>query len=637
MITISLCMIVRNEEDVLARCLDCVKDIVDEIIIADTGSTDSTKQIAAQFTPHVYDFEWIDDFSAARNFAFSKATKDYTMWLDADDVLTGEDRKKLAELKQQLGPEVDVVMMKYCVAPQTDGSITLTYFRERLVKTSMDFRWHEPVHEYIMFHGKILDVDISVTHMKMKAGEPGRNIRIYDNVLKKGGTLSTRSMFYYARELSYTPRLDEAIKYYRMFLESSDGWFEDKISACNELSECCRMTGDEIGWISNLFSSFRYDKPRAEGCCGIGLYFLGLKNYRLAAFWFELALRLEKPSDSWGFIHHDFWDFVPAIQLCVCYDKLGNSQEAYRYHLMSAGIKPSHPSVLYNTKYFESLGYPAPESSEASAVAEAPGKISEPVSPAACDLNKIITPSVPKPFNLVRKAKASGNRLTLSMLVRNEQNHFLKELLAKHAEYIDSAVIIDDASTDSTLSICCDILRGIPLHIVHNPVHGFSNEILLRKQQWYETLKAEPDWVLCLDADELFEDSFTTEVRQLINQDAVDLYSFRLYDFWDETHYREDSYWCAHQFYRPFLIRPQQQFDYIWEESPQHCGRFPKNIYELPNALSALRLKHLGWSRPELRREKLERYMQFDPGAKYGIKEQYGSILDAAPNLVEWK
>ena len=85
MATVSLCMIVRNEEDVLGRCLESVKDIVDEIIIVDTGSTDRTKEIAGRFTNTVYDFPWIDDFSAARNFSFSKATMDYQMWLDADE------------------------------------------------------------------------------------------------------------------------------------------------------------------------------------------------------------------------------------------------------------------------------------------------------------------------------------------------------------------------------------------------------------------------------------------------------------------------------------------------------------------------------------------------------------------------
>lgn len=92
MITISLCMIVRDEENGLGRCLDGVKDIADEIVIVDTGSTDRTKEIAAEYGAVIYDFEWIDDFAAARNEAFSKATKEYILWLDADDTIEEIDR-----------------------------------------------------------------------------------------------------------------------------------------------------------------------------------------------------------------------------------------------------------------------------------------------------------------------------------------------------------------------------------------------------------------------------------------------------------------------------------------------------------------------------------------------------------------
>lgn len=77
MITISLCMIVKNEEPVLARCLDSVASMMDEIIIVGTGSTDRTKKSPPQYTSRIYDFTWCDDFSAARNYAFSLATMDY--------------------------------------------------------------------------------------------------------------------------------------------------------------------------------------------------------------------------------------------------------------------------------------------------------------------------------------------------------------------------------------------------------------------------------------------------------------------------------------------------------------------------------------------------------------------------------
>ena len=102
MATLSLCMIVRNEEEVLGRCLESVKDLADEVIIVDTGSDDRTKEIAARFTDRIFDFEWRDDFSAARNFAFSKGTKDFLMWLDADDVIPRKRQSGLRDLRKRL-------------------------------------------------------------------------------------------------------------------------------------------------------------------------------------------------------------------------------------------------------------------------------------------------------------------------------------------------------------------------------------------------------------------------------------------------------------------------------------------------------------------------------------------------------
>ena len=102
MITISLCMIVKNEEEVIGRCLASVSGLVDEINIVDTGSNDRTKEIVKKYTDRIFDFQWMDDFAAARNFSFQQATKDYVLWIDADDIFTPEDQEKFKLLKQSL-------------------------------------------------------------------------------------------------------------------------------------------------------------------------------------------------------------------------------------------------------------------------------------------------------------------------------------------------------------------------------------------------------------------------------------------------------------------------------------------------------------------------------------------------------
>ena len=121
---ISLCMIVKNEEDVLNNCLSTVYDLVDEIIIVDTGSTDKTKEIASKYTNKIYDFKWVDDFAKARNFSFEKATKDYILWLDADDIILEEDRQKFKNFKPTIDGTIPVYSLIYVCARDEKGNPT---------------------------------------------------------------------------------------------------------------------------------------------------------------------------------------------------------------------------------------------------------------------------------------------------------------------------------------------------------------------------------------------------------------------------------------------------------------------------------------------------------------------------------
>jgi glycosyltransferase involved in cell wall biosynthesis len=86
--TLSLCMIVRDEEETMPQALQYIAEGVDEIVVVDTGSKDKTKEMAASFGARVYDYQWQDDFAAARNFAIEQATGDYVFMVDADESLS---------------------------------------------------------------------------------------------------------------------------------------------------------------------------------------------------------------------------------------------------------------------------------------------------------------------------------------------------------------------------------------------------------------------------------------------------------------------------------------------------------------------------------------------------------------------
>ncbi len=355
MITVSLCMIIKDEEATLGRCLDSIAEAIDEIIIVDTGSTDRTKEIARQYTEKIYDFPWIDDFAAARNFSFSKASMDYLMWLDADDVLLEEDRAGLLQLKQTLDPAVDLVMMPYCAGSDEQGNPTLSYLRERLFKRIRGFQWNDPVHEYVQPSGKIIQTEIRVTHRKQRHDPSDRNLRIYEKMRAEGRSFSPRSLLYYGMELYYHQRYLDAAREFETFLEGAGGWVEDNIKACFYGGKCYHSLGDTGNGLKILLRSFEYDLPRAEICCEIGAVYKTRGEYGKACFWYQLAADLPKPRDGWGFVFHDYWGFVPYLELCVCHYRLGDMAKAVEFNQKAAAIKPQDPAVLFNQQFFAGM------------------------------------------------------------------------------------------------------------------------------------------------------------------------------------------------------------------------------------------------------------------------------------------
>jgi len=351
-------MIVKNEEHNLPVCLDSVKDIVDEIAIVDTGSTDRTREIARKYTVKVYDFRWIDDFSAARNYAFSRATCDYVMWLDADDVFLPEDRERLIKLKAELEAEQpDAVMMRYAYARDPEGNPTLIFFRERIVKRSRNYHWCEPVHEYIdIANGKTKISDVIVTHLRQESAQSGRNLKIFRSQLAEGKELSPRGTFYFARELKDNRLYEDAAVYFEKFLIENKGWLEDNINASLELAACYLTLKDEKKALASLYRSFIYDLPRPEVCCKLGYCYKGSKDYKKAVYWFERAIRPAQadPAVRIGFTLPECAGYIPAIECAVCYDALGEREKAVTYNELAGEYKSGDKAVEYNRTYFAS-------------------------------------------------------------------------------------------------------------------------------------------------------------------------------------------------------------------------------------------------------------------------------------------
>lgn len=353
MATISLCMIVKNESCVLRRCLESIKNCVDEIIIIDTGSSDETITIAREYTELVYSFPWCDDFSAARNTSFSRATMDYRMWLDADDVLTEADQEKLLLLKATLSAEDEVVCLPYHTSFDEQGEPTFTFYRERLISKSVPHRWVGRVHEVVEHSGKVRYADAAVRHHSVKTSYSDRNLHIYQTQKANGEPFSPRDRFYYARELYYHEHYGEAAREFVEFLKSGQGWKENCIEACRWLSRCLEKQELYDLALDALLYSFRYDAPRAVICCEIGRLWMQRKQWEHACAWYEQALQCTGTPDPGAFVDVDAEGFLPCIQLCVCYDRQSQPSKARAYHERAAAYRPNHPAVLHNQAYFE--------------------------------------------------------------------------------------------------------------------------------------------------------------------------------------------------------------------------------------------------------------------------------------------
>lgn len=109
--TLSVCMIVRNEEAYLGACLSSIKQLADEIVVVDTGSDDRTIEIAHMFGARVYEYKWNDDFSAARNCSLAKAKGDWILILDADETISANDHKKLSHSFQNTSPKDSIAFL----------------------------------------------------------------------------------------------------------------------------------------------------------------------------------------------------------------------------------------------------------------------------------------------------------------------------------------------------------------------------------------------------------------------------------------------------------------------------------------------------------------------------------------------
>ena len=166
--TLSLCMIVKNEEKFLPRCLESVKDHVDEIIIVDTGSTDSTVEIAKRYNAKIYYHAWENSFSKARNYSLKYATCDWIIWLDADEEVDKEDAHKLKEVIKD--NDVNVIYLPMFNKPVGGKNISV-FNSEKIFKNHIGIYFEGIVHNALKYSGLTKKANIKIYHYGYNQGD----------------------------------------------------------------------------------------------------------------------------------------------------------------------------------------------------------------------------------------------------------------------------------------------------------------------------------------------------------------------------------------------------------------------------------------------------------------------------------
>ncbi len=201
--TVSVVMIVKNEEVLLGRCLESVKE-ADEIIICDTGSIDNTIEVAKKYTDKVYtDFIWCDDFSKAQNHAKSKATGDWILSIDADEFL-----HDFSEVRKAIEIAKDTVAV-HMIA---EGGGVLNFDFARLFRNTPEIYWVQPIHKHLNVPGageKIGNVTITFGWSPAHERDPDRALRVLERMVKQEGDNALRNLYYLGREYWYKGRLEE--------------------------------------------------------------------------------------------------------------------------------------------------------------------------------------------------------------------------------------------------------------------------------------------------------------------------------------------------------------------------------------------------------------------------------------------
>ena len=378
---IAACLIVKDEERTLERCLTSIRPFVDEVNIYDTGSTDgtlalldrlsheSTLEVGGTPTPlapiRVERGEWRDDFSwaRARSFAMASAGVGWLLWADADDEVIGG--ACMRTVVSELDADIDVVVCAYDTALDNEGQPRVRTWRERLVRAGAGFTWQGNVHEFLAVPAgerrKARRADPETLRwLHTSAGEwdPRRNIAALEAALARSERLGeppdARALFHLGAELFWVGDFAAARACLARWLELYGGTTDDALAVINRLAACLRLDGDLDAALRLELDAFEARPDWLPTAAGLVQSYAAVHRWADVVEWAERAIALDPPQTAVPIVLLEV-TVVPRLRLAEAELALGRTGPARRAFRSAAMLVPGAVSLERHRARFEQL------------------------------------------------------------------------------------------------------------------------------------------------------------------------------------------------------------------------------------------------------------------------------------------
>lgn len=370
---LSLSMIVKDEAETLSRILSDVSSFCDELIIADTGSSDGTPEIAAAAGAKVVNVPWVDNFSAARNASLEACTGDWVIWLDADDRIPPSSQKEFTRIIADLEDDVDVLVAPYYVEFDDFGHCIRSLNRERVLRRAANLRWVGSIHESVNTSIARLRVEptLVVEHRPTAAQESrkdGRNMRIIEKVYAAGDR-SIRLLYHRAMELLCDGKYEDAVAAFCEAMEVLD----TERSGCNCPEGVAACSAGYMSYESllalakalialdrrgeamhNALKAVELSPIRPEAWMLVGGIYYSRENWDLAAPFFSAATQSRRSTSMDGGVNVGDYSWVPWDCLSICLGNAGRYEEAFQAGQKALPGNPEAERVRRNLEWFTS-------------------------------------------------------------------------------------------------------------------------------------------------------------------------------------------------------------------------------------------------------------------------------------------